>query len=150
MFASQKLFVDDNPIPVLDQAGAVPRLAGCGSTPATIGLGMAGSAAAVYLYSPDRKAERPASIWPGFKGTVQVDGYPASTGFAAAATSSSQVLGSRQTQFYEVQQATGSPVAAEALGASPSSMRSRPPSAAMPPARDRACVNPDHCLWSRR
>jgi transposase len=35
--------------------------------------------AAVYLYSPDRKAERPASYLAKFRGIVQVDGYP---GFA--------------------------------------------------------------------
>ncbi|MGY3582489.1 hypothetical protein ACVIGB_008445 [Bradyrhizobium sp. USDA 4341] len=32
--------------------------------------------AVVYLYSPDRKAERPASHLAKFKGVVQVDGYP--------------------------------------------------------------------------
>ena len=31
--------------------------------------------AAVYLYSPDRKAERPASHLEGFRGVLQVDGY---------------------------------------------------------------------------
>jgi hypothetical protein len=32
--------------------------------------------AAVYLYSPDRKAERPAYHLARFSGVVQVDGYP--------------------------------------------------------------------------
>jgi hypothetical protein len=32
--------------------------------------------AAVFLYSPDRKAERPAAHLANFTGIVQVDGYP--------------------------------------------------------------------------
>src|SRR2546421_12661360 len=32
--------------------------------------------AAVYLYSPDRRAERPASHLAQFTGVLQVDGYP--------------------------------------------------------------------------
>src|SRR5207244_11551098 len=32
--------------------------------------------AAVYFYSPDRRAERPTSHLANFKGVLQVDGYP--------------------------------------------------------------------------
>jgi hypothetical protein len=72
--------------------------------------------AAVYLYSPDRKAERPASHLTRFSGTVQVDGYP---GFDRLSDGGRiQLAGCwahARRKFYEVQQATGSPVAAEAL-----------------------------------
>jgi transposase len=72
--------------------------------------------AAVYLYSPDRKAERPATHLAKFKGIVQVDGY---AGFERLTDSGTiQLAGCwahARRKFYEVQQATGSPVATEAL-----------------------------------
>src|SRR5581483_12218190 len=72
--------------------------------------------AAVYLYSPDRRAERPAAHLKRFKGIVQVDGYP---GFERLATGGHIQLAAcwahARRKFYEVHQATGSPVAAEAL-----------------------------------
>jgi hypothetical protein len=72
--------------------------------------------AAVYLYSPDRKAERPASHLAGFSGIVQVDGYPGFDRLSGGGRI--QLAGCwahARRKFYEVQQATGSPVAAEAL-----------------------------------
>jgi hypothetical protein len=72
--------------------------------------------AAVYLYSPDRRAERPASHLARFKGVVQVDGYP---GFERLPAGGDIQLAAcwahARRKFYEVHQATGSPVAAEAL-----------------------------------
>jgi hypothetical protein len=72
--------------------------------------------AAVYLYSPDRRAERPATHLAKFKGIVQVDGYP---GFerlpAAGHIQLAACWAHARRKFYEVHQATGSPVAAEAL-----------------------------------
>ncbi|WP_245284971.1 IS66 family transposase, partial [Bradyrhizobium sp. th.b2] len=77
VFASQKLFADDTPIPVLDPGRGRTKTGRLwvyarddrpwnGPDPP----------AAVYLYSPDRKAERPASHLARFSGIVQVDGYP--------------------------------------------------------------------------
>ncbi len=43
--------------------------------------------ATIYLYSPDRKAQRPISHLARFKGTLQVDGYP---GFVARCTGVSE------------------------------------------------------------
>lgn len=72
--------------------------------------------AAVYLCSPDRKAERPASHLATFSGTVQVDGYP---GFDRPSNGGRiQLAGCwahARRKFYEVQQATASPIAVEAL-----------------------------------
>ena len=72
--------------------------------------------AAVYLYSPDRRAERPASHLGQFRGVVQVDGYP---GFERLCAGGNIQLAAcwahARRKFYEVHQATGSPVAAEAL-----------------------------------
>ena len=72
--------------------------------------------AALYLYSPDRKAERPASHLAKFKGVVHVDRYP---GFDRLSDGGHIQLAACwahvRRKFYEVHEATGSPIAAEAL-----------------------------------
>src|SRR5947209_1846998 len=117
VFASQTLFADDTPIPVLDPGGGRTKTGRlwvyarddrpwCGPDPP----------AAVYLYSPDRRAERPAAHLRHFKGIIQVDGYP---GFerlpAAGYIQLAACWAHARRKFYEVHQATGSPIAAEAL-----------------------------------
>ena len=117
VFAAQTLFADDTPIPVLDPGRGRTKTGRlwvyarddrpwCGPDPP----------AAVYLYSPDRRAERPASHLAQFRGIVQVDGYP---GFERLTTSGQIQLAAcwahARRKFYEVHEATGSPVAAEAL-----------------------------------
>jgi transposase len=117
VFASQTLFADDTPIPVLDPGRGRTKTGRLwvyarddrpwnGPDPP----------AAVYLYSPDRRAERPASHLTRFRGVVQVDGYP---GFERLCAGGNIQLAAcwahARRKFYEVHQATGSPVAAEAL-----------------------------------
>jgi len=117
VFASQKLFADDTPIPVLDPGRGRTKTGRLwvyarddrpwqGQDPP----------AAVYLYSPDRKAERPTSHLARFSGVLQVDGYP---GFNRLSEGGAVRLAAcwahSRRKFYDVQQATGSPVAAEAL-----------------------------------
>jgi transposase len=117
VFASQTLFADDTPIPVLDPGRGRTKTGRlwvyarddrpwCGPDPP----------AAVYLYSPDRRAERPAAHLQHFKGIIQVDGYP---GFerlpAAGYIQLAACWAHARRKFYEVHQATGSPIAAEAL-----------------------------------
>lgn len=72
--------------------------------------------AAAYLFAPDRKAERPASHLADFKGVLHVDGY---AGFEQLAGNGHVVLAAcwshTRRKFYEVAEATGSPVATEAL-----------------------------------
>jgi transposase len=118
VFASGKLFADDTPIPVLDPGRGRTRTGRLwvyarddrpwdGPDPP----------AAVYFYSPDRRAERPAAHLDRFRGILQVDGY---AGFERLATRGTVVLAAcwahTRRKFFEVQQATGSPIAAEALG----------------------------------
>jgi len=71
--------------------------------------------AAIYFYSPDRKAERPASHLGTFSGVLQVDGY---AGFERLTARGTVVLAACwahvRRKFYELQEA-GSPIAAEAL-----------------------------------
>jgi transposase len=117
VFASQTLFADDTPIPVLDPGRGRTKTGRlwvyarddrpwCGPDPP----------AAVYLYSPDRRAERPAAHLQCFRGTIHVDGYP---GFDRLPYAGHIQLAAcwahARRKFYEVHQATGSPVAAEAL-----------------------------------
>jgi transposase len=117
VFASPKLFADDTPIPVLDP-GRGRTKTGRLWVYARDDRPWSGPEppAAVYLYSPDRRAKRPASHLARFKGVVQVDGYP---GFDRLTGSGDIVLAAcwahARRKFYEVHQATDSPIAAEAL-----------------------------------
>lgn len=117
VFASQKLFADDTPLPVLDP-GRGRTKTGRLWVYARDDRPWSGAdpPAAVYFYSPDRRAERPASHLAKFKGIVQVDGYP---GFDRLREGGDIQLAAcwahARRKFYEVQQATDSPIAAEAL-----------------------------------
>jgi transposase len=115
VFASQKLFADDTPIPVLDPGRGRTKTGRLwvyarddrpwnGTDPP----------AAVYLYSPDRKAERPVTHLAKFKGVVQVDGYPGFEQLGADIRLAACWAHARR-KFYEVHQATASPIGAEAL-----------------------------------
>jgi hypothetical protein len=72
--------------------------------------------AAVYVFAPDRKAERPASHLEHFSGVLHVDGY---AGFERLTGRGNIILAAcwahTRRKFYELSEATGSPVAAEAL-----------------------------------
>ena len=117
LFASDHLFADDTPVPVLDPGRgrtktgrlwvyAREQRAWGGPEPQ----------AAVYLYAPDRKAERPASHLEHFRGVLHVDGY---AGFEPLADKGNVVLAAcwshTRRKFYEVAQATNAPIAVEAL-----------------------------------
>ncbi|HPE31936.1 MAG TPA: IS66 family transposase [Parvularculaceae bacterium] len=117
VFASARLFADDTPVPVLDPGRGRTKTgrlwayvrddrASSGSDPP----------AAVYFYSPDRKGERPAAHLKNFKGVCQVDGY---AGFEQLTEGGKIKLAAcwahARRKFYDVHEATGSPIAAEAL-----------------------------------
>ncbi len=115
VFASGKLFADDTPIPVLDPGRGRTKTGRLwvyarddrpwqGPDPP----------AAVYLYSPDRKAERPISHLSEFRGVLQVDGYPGFERLGSGIDLAACWAHARR-KFYEVHQATGSPIAGEAL-----------------------------------
>ena len=117
VFASDKLFADDTPIPVLDPGRGRTKTGRLwvyarDDRP----WGGPDPPAAVYFYSPDRKAERPAAHLESFRGVLQVDGY---AGFEALAKNAEVILAvcwaHARRKFYEFHQATGSPIAGEAL-----------------------------------
>ncbi len=117
VFASTKLFADDTPVPVLDPGRGRTRT-GRLWVYARDDRSWGGPAppAALYLYSPDRKAERPAAHLAQFKGVIQVDGY---AGFEKLAAGGDIQLAAcwahTRRKFYEVHQATASPIAEEML-----------------------------------
>jgi len=117
VFASSKLFADDTPIPVLDP-GRGRTKTGRLWVYARDDRPWAGPdpPAAVYFYSPDRRAERPAAHLKGFRGILQVDGY---AGFERLTMGGDIVLAAcwahARRKFYDLHQSTGSPIAAEAL-----------------------------------
>jgi transposase len=120
VMSSTRIFADDTPLPVLDPGRGrtkTGRLWGYaiddrpwnGSIPPAV----------VYLYAEDRKGEHPAAHLAGFQGILQVDGY---SGFKSllenrppGAIRLAFCWAHCRRRFYEIHQATGSPLAAEAL-----------------------------------
>jgi transposase len=116
VFSSQKLFADDTPLPVLDPGRGRTKTGRLwvyarddrpwgGSDPP----------AAVYFYSPDRRAERPVGHLEQFKGVLQVDGYPGFEQLVPKGIVLAACWAHTRRKFYEVDQAIGSPIASEAL-----------------------------------
>jgi transposase len=115
--SSTKLFADETTAPVLDpgrgrtKTGQLWAYArddrpwGGGDPPGV-----------VYLYAPDRKAERPIAHLAGFKGVLQVDGY---VGYRVLAERGDVVLAfcwsHVRRRFYELAAAGPAPIASEAL-----------------------------------
>jgi Transposase IS66 family len=114
---SDKIFADDTPIPVLDPGRGRTKTGRVWVyTRDDRPWGGPDPPAAVYFYSPDRKAERPASHLEAFHGVLQVDGY---AGFERLTERGNIVLAAcwahTRRKFFDVHEATGSPIAAEAL-----------------------------------
>lgn len=117
LFASHHLFADDTTVPVLDPGRGRTKTGRFwvytrdqrpwrGKEPP----------AAVFIYEPDRKAVRPKTHLEDFKGIIHVDGY---VGFESLTDKGNIKLAAcwahTRRKFYEVEKATGSPIAAEAL-----------------------------------
>src|SRR5215211_6360728 len=120
VLGSTRIFADDTPLPVLDPGRGrtkTGRLWGYavdgrpwqGSTPPTV----------VYLYAEDRKGEHPAAHLAEFTGVLQVDGYGGFKSLLAGRPPDEIRLAfcwaHCRRRFYELHQATGSPLATEAL-----------------------------------
>lgn len=144
LFASDHLFADDTTVPVLDPGRGRTKT---GRLWVYVrdqrAWGGPAPPAAAYLFAPDRKSERPAAHLKHFKGILHVDGY---AGFEKLAGSGEVVLAACWThtrrQFYEVEQRSGSPIAAEALRrigqlyAVEAEIRGRPPAHRLAARRD--------------
>lgn len=117
IFASDHLFADDTPLPVLDP-GRGRTKTGRLWVYVRDQRSWAGSAppAAICFYEPDRRAERPASHLAQFKGVLHVDGY---AGFEKLTATGNVVLAAcwahTRRKFYEIAEADGAPVAIDAV-----------------------------------
>jgi transposase len=117
VFASDHLFADDTPIPVLDP-GRGRTKTGRLWVYARNQRGWSGPEppAAICFYEPDRKAERPRSHLACYRGTLHVDGY---AGFEQLTADGHITLAAcwahTRRKFYEIAQADGSPIATEAV-----------------------------------
>jgi transposase len=121
VLSSDKLFADDTTLPVLDPGRgrtktgrlwcyAVDDRPWCGPT----------HPAAAYVYSEDRKGERPAGHLARFSGVLQVDGYAGFKRLAGDRAGDAVRLAfcwaHMRRPFYDFYIATKSPLAAEVLG----------------------------------
>ena len=117
ILASDHLFADDTPVPVLDP-GRGRTKTGRLWVYARDQRGWSGPEppAALYVFAPDRKAERPAAHLQRFKGVLHVDGY---AGFERLTAGGDIVLAAcwahARRKFYDVAQAEDTPLAHEAL-----------------------------------
>src|SRR3954464_1163663 len=120
VLGSTRIFADDTPLPVLDPGRGrtkTGRLWGYavddrpwqGNTPPAV----------IYLYAENRRGEHPAAHLAEFTGVLQVDGY---SGFKSllenrppGAIRLAFCWAHCRRRFYEIHQATGSPLAEEAL-----------------------------------
>lgn len=115
--ASPKLFADETTAPVLDPGRGKTKTGQLwayarddrpwqGSDPPGV----------VYVYAPDRKAERPIAHLAGFTGILQVDGYG---GYRVLAEKNGATLAfcwaHVRRRFYELAAAAPAPIASEAL-----------------------------------
>src|SRR5829696_4698691 len=120
VLGSTRIFADDTTLPVLDPGRGrtkTGRLWGyaiddrpwCGKTPPAV----------VYLHAEDRKGEHPAAHLAEFTGILQVDGYGGFKSLLADRPPDQIKLAfcwaHCRRRFYELHQATGSPLAEEAL-----------------------------------
>jgi hypothetical protein len=120
VMGSTRIFADDTPLPVLDPGRGrtkTGRLWGYAVDDRPWGGGT--PPAVVYLYAADRKGEHPAAHLAGFQGVLQVDGYGGFKSLLAGRSPDEIRLAfcwaRGRRRFYEIHQATGSPLAEEAL-----------------------------------
>lgn len=115
--ASTKLFADETTCPVLDPGRGTTKTGQLFAYVRDDRPWRGGDPpAVVYVYGPDRKAERPIAHLAGFRGILQVDGYAgykvlAEKGDVRLAFCWSHV----RRKFYELAQNNPLPIASEAL-----------------------------------
>ncbi len=117
VMAGERVHADDTVVPVLEPGRGKTRTARlwvyvrddrpfAGRAPA----------AAFYRYTPDRKGEHPRAHLRDFRGILQADGYAGFTGlYGDGRVVEAACLAHARRKFYDVHEATSSPLAREAL-----------------------------------
>ncbi len=120
VLGSPKVFADDTTLPVLDPGRGRTKTGRlwCYAVDDRPWKGP-GHPMAAYVYSDDRKNERPAGHLAGFRGVLQVDGYSGFKALAGARTDGSVTLAfcwsHMRRHFYDQYVSDKSPLAAEVL-----------------------------------
>ena len=135
-----KLFADETTMPVLDPGRGRTKTGQLWAYAADDRpWGGADPPGVVYVYAPDRKAERPIAHLDGFKGVLQVDGY---AGYRKLAERGDVQLAfcwsHMRRNFYELATPARRPLRARRSSALPNFMPSRRTSAAAAPRRGAA------------
>ena len=121
VLSSPKVFADDTTLPVLEPGRGRTKTGQlwCYAVDDRPWQGP-GHPVAVYAYSEDRKAKRPAEHLAGFRGVLQVDGYAGFKRLAGDRADGSVTLAfcwaHMRRGFYDFYVSTQSPLAAEVLG----------------------------------
>src|SRR5437660_4876577 len=116
VFASDHLFADDTPVPVLDPGRGRTKTGRLwvyarDQRP----WGGPAAPAAIFVFAPDRKSERPAAHLENFSGILHVDGYAGFARLQAHGVTLAACWVHMRRNFYEFFESTKSPVAGEAL-----------------------------------
>jgi hypothetical protein len=116
VFASDHLFADDTPVPVLDPGRGRTKTGRLwvyarDQRP----WGGPAAPAAIFVFAPDRKSERPAAHLENFSGILHVDGYAGFARLQARGVTLAACWVHMRRNFYEFFESTKSPVAGEAL-----------------------------------
>jgi transposase len=120
VLGATKIFADDTTLPVLDPGRGKTKLGRlwCYAVDDRPWCGPSHPMAA-YVYTPDRKNERPAGHLSGFRGVLQVDGYDGFKRLAENRVDGTVRLAycwaHMRRGFYEFYTSTKSPLAAEVL-----------------------------------
>lgn len=118
VMSAEKLHGDDTPVPVLAPGNGKTRTGRLWTyvrddRPA----GSQVAPAVWFAYSPDRKGEHPERHLNDFRGTLQADGYAGfNRVYEKGVVQEAACWAHVRRKFYDLQQAHGSPIAAEAIG----------------------------------
>jgi transposase len=116
VFASDHLFADDTPVPVLDPGRGRTKTGRLwvyarDQRP----WGGPEPPAAIFVFAPDRKGERPAAHLENFSGILHVDGYAGFARLQARGVTLAACWIHMRRNFYEFFESTNSSIAGEAL-----------------------------------
>jgi transposase len=117
VMASQILYGDDTPVPVLAPGNGRTKTGRLWTyVRDERPFGGSRPPAAVFFYSPDRKGEHPRTHLEPFRGVLHADGYAGFNGlFETGRISEAGCWAHVRRKFFDVHAATASPIAKEAL-----------------------------------